>query len=353
MGEEPLSTLLTGYDIGEYKISDLSDTEIEPILAGYNAVIAEREPRHIDFNVDEFRIFFGGPGRIRHHYLVTDSEGKPAAFLDLTYPDDGTTPRLIGASINVLPEHRRKGVGSKLLRIAADTSRELGREILDASIVDTVPAGKAFAEATGAEPTLDFHLNTVKVADLDLDLLHSWQQAGPSRAPGYSVMVVDGMYPEGLLEGMAHLYLVLERDMPHPDSWEPRTWSGEFVKKWLGNFLDGTDLMTAIALDESGTPVGMSQLGRRHSEHTTWFVTTTMVDPEHRGHALGKWVKAAACLKALDKWPGAVWMETGNAFTNEAMLGINHAMGFTHELTWTEVELTVEGASAYLESRGI
>ena len=46
-------------------------------------------------------------------------------------------------------------------------------------------------------------------------------------------------------------------------------------------------------------------------------------------------------------------MDTGNAVTNEAMLGINRAMGFTHELTWTDVELPVETAHAYLESRGI
>jgi GNAT superfamily N-acetyltransferase len=120
----------------------------------------------------------------------------------------------------------------------------------------------------------------------------------------------------------------------------------------VANFLEGVDLLSAIAVeDESGEPVGLSQLGKRHSDDTTWFVTTTMVDPDHRGHALGKWLKAAACLEALERWPRPIWMETGNAFTNEPMLGINHAMGFAHEFTMSEVEVGVDRVDTYLASR--
>ncbi len=344
-----MSQLLTGYDIREIRIPELDDAELEPIVAGLNVLWSEREPRHIDFSVAEYRTYATGPGSVRHHYVATDKDGESAGFLALTYPDDGTTPRLLRTSIAVLPEHRRKGLATALLRIATDTARDLGREVLSGPYFDTVPAGQSFAEAIGATKTLDFHSNTVRIDDLDLEMLTGWQEQGPLRAPGYSVDIVEGMYPEDILEGMAHLYLVLERDMPQPENWEPRSWNAGFLKEWLGNFLKAVHLLTAIAFeDESGAPVGMSQLGRRHSEPTTWFVTTTMVDPEHRGHALGKWVKAAACLEALERWPAAEWMETGNAFTNEAMLGINHAMGFRHEFTMSEVEIGVEEAEDFL-----
>lgn len=347
-----MNPLPTGYDIRQISVPELSDAQIEPIVAGLNVIWGEREPRHIDFRVEEYRTYATGPGSVRHHYVATDPDGEPAGFLALTYPDDGTTPRLLRTSIAVLPEHRRKGLATALLQIAAGTARELGREILSGPYFDTVPAGQSFAEAVGATKTLDFHSNTVRIDDLDREMLGSWQEQGPLRAPGYSVEVVEGMYPEAILEGMAHLYLVLERDMPHPENWEPRSWNAGFLMEWLSNFLRAVHLLTAIAFeDESGTPVGMSQLGRRHSEPTTWFVTTTMVDPEHRGRALGKWVKAASALRALDIWPGAVWMETGNAFTNEAMLGINHAMGLQHEFTISEVDIKVEDAEAYLTAR--
>jgi GNAT superfamily N-acetyltransferase len=233
--------------------------------------------------------------------------------------------------------------------IAVANARDLGRDLLSGTYFDTVPAGEAFSRAIGGTPILDFHSNTVRIDDLDLDMLREWREQGPARGTGYSVEVVEGMYPEEILDGIARLYVVLERDMPHPDTWEPRDYDADFVREWVGNFLKGVHLLTAIAFhDESGEPVGMSQLGRRHTDDTTWLVTTTMVDPEHRGHALGKWVKAAASLAALERWPRGVWMETGNAFTNEPMLGINHAMGFRHEFTMSEAEVDVENAEAYL-----
>ncbi|MGD2103259.1 MAG: hypothetical protein PVG83_13595, partial [Acidimicrobiia bacterium] len=55
----------------------------------------------------------------------------------------------------------------------------------------------------------------------------------------------------------------------------------------------------------------------------------------------------AVNLTALETWPGGLWEETGNAFTNDAMLSINRAMGFEHELTLTEVELKVADALTY------
>lgn len=345
-------TLPTGYHIRQISVPELTDAEIEPIVALVNVIRAERQPRSVEFSVGEFRIFATGPGSVRRHHLVTDAEDEPAAYLDLRYPDDGTNPSVLNISIGVLPKHRRKGIATALLGRAAQSARDLDRVTLAGEVSDTVPAAAKFIEAIGARKTLDMHHNVVGIADLDLEMLQRWQREGPDRAPGYSVTVVEGMYPDDLLDGMAHLYLVLERDAPMPDGWEPRNWTGEFVKSWLENFLKGIDAITAIAVeDASGTPVGMSQLGRRPTDETTWFVTTTMVDPEHRGRALGKWLKAAACLAALQRWPAAVWMETGNAFTNEPMLGINHAMGFQHEFTISEVDIDVEDVEAYLTTR--
>ena len=347
-----MSALLPGYDIREISVPDLTDAEVEPIVALVNVIRAERRPRSVEFSSDEFRIFTTGPGSVRRHHVVVDSEGTAAAYLNLSYPDDGTNPSLLNVEVGVRPEHRRKGIATALLGQAVRSARELGRTTLAGEVFDTVPAAGKFFEATGARKTLDLHNNILAIADLDVEMLRRWQSEGLDRAPGYSVTVVEGMYPDDLLERMAHLYLVLERDAPTPEGWEPREWSGEFVRAWFGNFLKRVELISAIALqDASGIPVGMSQLGRRHTDDATWFVTTTMVDPEHRGHALGKWVKAASALRALDIWPGAEWMETGNAFTNEPMLGINHAMGFQHEFTISEVDIDVKDAEAYLAAR--
>lgn len=332
-----------GYTLREFDIDELSEDELARFVALNNVISAEAQPRHIDITTEEYVIFASSPGQVRRRFMVLDSEEAPVAQLQTGYSDDGSSPNILGTRLSVHPDHRRKGVGTALLAKAAEISKELGRSKLNAFHFDTVPAGKAFADRFGAKPQLDFHSNVLKIADLDLELLKGWVEQGPHRAPGYSVQVIEGVYPDELLEGMAHLYYILERDMPHPDSWEPREWTPELVKQMSEHYQKGTDSITAIAIhDDSGAPVGMSQLVKRLTDPSTWFVSTTMVDPEHRGLALGKWVKGAVNLAALERWPAAEWQETGNAFTNEAMLGINHAMGFRHEYTMSDVEFDVD-----------
>jgi len=166
------------------------------------------------------------------------------------------------------------------------------------------------------------------------------------------VDVIPGAWPESMLEDIAHLYYVLERDMPMTEGIEPREWSADLVASMQEHYQRGTQSISAVAThNESSRAVGLTQLIRRLNDPTTWIVTTTMVDPEHRGNGLGKWLKAAANLAALDRWPGGVYQETGNAVTNEAMLAINRQMGFEHELTTTDIEVEVEDARKYLESR--
>ena len=73
--------------------------------------------------------------------------------------------------------------------------------------------------------------------------------------------------------------------------------------------------------------------------------------PEHRGHALGKWLKADMTLRVIRDWPEVTHIRTGNADSNDAMLGINHAMGYRPLIATTTWELPVERASAWVEAR--
>ncbi|MFZ0015400.1 MAG: GNAT family N-acetyltransferase [Acidimicrobiia bacterium] len=161
-----------------------------------------------------------------------------------------------------------------------------------------------------------------------------------------------GPLPESRLPDIAHLYHVLERDMPMSQDFEPRDWTAEKVDEQQEHYLKGTDSLVALAIeDTTGRAVGMSQMIRRKSDPTTWVVTVTMVDPDHRGKSLGKWVKGTVNMAALGQWDGGVYAETGNAFGNEAMLAINHAMGFEHEFTITDCSIGVAEAREYLDSK--
>jgi GNAT superfamily N-acetyltransferase len=340
------------YAIVEYSVDDMSDVELEPILDATNRINREAQPRAVAMTVDDLRTFAVSPGMIQHRYAVHDDSGRLVALGAARYPGDGTNADILICQIQVLPEHRRRGVGTLLLERVTGEAERLGRHTLQSWYLDTVPAAAAFVDAIGARRTLEFYENVLRIADLDRGLMESWSRIGQERAPGYSVRLIEGSLPEGLLADIAHLYYVLERDMPVSDGFEPRDWNAARVREMQEHYLEGVDSLVALAIHEgSGTAVGMSQLIRRKSDPTTWLVTVTMVDPEHRGRSLGKWLKGTVNVAALEQWPGGIYQETGNAFTNEPMLAINRAMGFEHEHTAVDCLLGVETARAYLASR--
>ena len=79
--------------------------------------------------------------------------------------------------------------------------------------------------------------------------------------------------------------------------------------------------------DATGQLVGFTELfWNPKNRPETAFQGGTAVRPEHRGHALGKWLKAANIQRLLDDHPEIKDIRTQNADTNEAMLGINEAL---------------------------
>lgn len=340
------------YEIEELLIEETSDANLEPIVALTNSIGAEREPRYTPLSIDDYRLFTSFPGEIRKRYVAYDEARRPVASAQFSHADDGSNPHLMRVGISVAARHRRRGIATDLLKLATQFAGETERSTMAGFIFSSVPAAAAFVGAIGGKETLEHHMNVLKMSDLDRSQLQRWAEEGPARGPGYTVSLIGGAYPEELLEGMTHLYYVLERDMPTPDGHEPRSFTPEIVSEYLGNFLRAGDVLTAVAIhDQTDSPVGMSQLFRRNTDPDTWQVTTTMVDPDHRGHALGKWVKAAVTLAAMEQWPGGEYQETGNATENDAMLGINNAMGFKPELDGTEVEVDLEAVEAFLDRR--
>jgi mycothiol synthase len=60
----------------------------------------------------------------------------------------------------------------------------------------------------------------------------------------------------------------------------------------------------------------------------------TGVVAAHRGHRLGRWLKAANLRRARDHAPGIESVQTYNAETNPHMLAINVDMGFRPYLAY-------------------
>jgi RimJ/RimL family protein N-acetyltransferase len=72
------------------------------------------------------------------------------------------------------------------------------------------------------------------------------------------------------------------------------------------------------------------------------------VDPTHRGHGLGLWMKATMLQRVLAVRPEVTSIETGNADVNEHMLRINRRLGFRTAAAAAEHELDTAAALARL-----
>lgn len=340
------------FRISDLDLDQLTDVELEPLTGLANELRQEQQPRSKALSIEEFRVFSNFPGSIRRRRAAYTADGQIAALLSTSFPDDGTNPGVLSVDIKVARQHRRRGLATQLLAVAAETAEELGRSKITGSVFDTVPAALAFSDAVGASGVLEMHMNSLAIPDLDIGLLKRWVDEGPRRAPDYSVEIIEGDWPDDLIERMGRLFYILERDSPTPEGYEPREWSPDRIRQMQQMFAASTDGLLAVAIHTaSGEPVGMSHLLRRNNDPTTWQVTFTIVDDLHRGHALGKWVKGAVNVAALERWEGGEYAETTNAYTNEAMLGINHEMGFSHEYTMTEVEASLETVRSYLSGR--
>ncbi|MFJ3956136.1 GNAT family N-acetyltransferase [Arthrobacter sp. NPDC090010] len=91
----------------------------------------------------------------------------------------------------------------------------------------------------------------------------------------------------------------------------------------------GTRAVTTAARHRAtGALAGYSVLEYVPENPEVGHQDNTLVLPDHRGHALGQWMKAENLLRLVDAFPAVRRIYTYNANENDHMLAINTAMGF-------------------------
>ena len=266
----------------------------------------------------------------------------------------GDNDHLLEAFVYVVPSRRREGVATRILEAVLDLADAEGRRLLLVYTGSSVPSGAAFMERLGAQAGLEERESELDLTTLDRGMVDSWLAAAPGRAPEYELLTVEGDVPADLVEPYAALYGVtstapkgsLELGDTHrtPDQIAE---SDRNVKE------SGRQRILCICRNrDTGELGGFTELGYHPGEPEKIYQQWTAVDPGHRGKGLGKWLKAAALVRALERWPEARRITTGNAYTNDAMLAINDALGFTETIGWTVWQVPVADARARLRPLG-
>lgn len=252
--------------------------------------------------------------------------------------------------LRVRPERRRRGLARTLLARVLG-SLEDGRTTVMGGTSDRVPAGEVFARRVGAEPGSAIHTNRLLLADVDREVVRTWVDHGPQRAEGYSLVAVDGSYPDEMLEQVANVYDVMNTAPRDDLDLEDVHITPEQIREWeKSSEAAGTQRWSIFARhDASGDLIGLSEIYWNPAQPETVYQGDTGVDPGHRGHALGKWMKAKMIERILDERPQVIDIRTGNADSNDAMLGINNALGFKPYIAQVNWQVPVERLRAYLD----
>jgi GNAT superfamily N-acetyltransferase len=263
-----------------------------------------------------------------HTWVAQDEDGTPAGCA-ACWSDAAGDPRVMQGYVYVRRPWRRYGLGWRLLDAVVEEAFSDGRSTLLWSTYDSVPAGDALSRRVGGRVGRVNRTSELLLANVDWGRVASWVDEGPRRAAGYRLEFWDGPLPEHVLGDAArfhHLMNAQPRD--DLDVGDVHVSAGQAAEVDRHVAESGRQRWTLFVRDPGGRCVGGTELTFESWDPGTVHQQNTATDPEHRGRGLAKWAKAAMLLRLRDERPEVLGVRTSNAFSNEAMLAINTALGF-------------------------
>ncbi|HVE90714.1 MAG TPA: GNAT family N-acetyltransferase [Actinomycetota bacterium] len=284
-----------------------------------------------------------------HVLLARDDAGGVAGKAECVILRTGENPHLAQLDMAVRPDMRRRGIGRALLESAADFAAADGRTLLIGVTTDRVPAGEEFAKRVGAEAANRSHVNRLDLPTIDRALVDDWISTGPVRAPDYSLLSVVGPLPDDLVGEVASLLDVMNEAPGGNLNLEDRATPVAHLREQEEQVAATGRMWRWIFArhNPSGRLVGLTEATWSPSSPARVQQGNTGVVREHRGHALGKWMKAAMLRWILEERDECVEFLTNNADSNAAMVSINTQLGFQHHIAQTTWRVSLSSVRAY------
>ncbi|MEV6522483.1 GNAT family N-acetyltransferase [Longispora sp. NPDC051575] len=250
--------------------------------------------------------------------------GRIVGHAMLVLFDDENTD-LAGLDVTVHPDHRRRGVGTALLRTLVGAAE--GRSTLFLEGLPEGGPGAAWAGAHGFEVVQRTALQALDLSTVDRS---RWRTPA---APGYRLARWRDSVPEEYLASYAAARNALH-DAPRGDldftmpEWDPlRVREAEAATLGRG----GETRIVAAVHEATGTVAGLTLLEVYAHSPAVGRQQDTCVLAAHRGHRLGLWMKADNLLWLAEDRPEVTRVGTYSAADNGPMLRVNRQVGFVVE----------------------
>ena len=282
--------------------------------------------------LEQLRRTMTAPNPERAHVLATAHDGDRAVGTSQVVLPLNDNQHLAYVEVLVRPDARRRGVGRALLQGCEAVAREAGRDTVNAEVYrvpgTTVP-GEGFCAATGYQQV---HLEGEKVVELArlAERRARIEARIAERIGDHTVVTWRDRCPDHLLAGQARLLSTFMSQIPLGElDIRDSEWTPERLRAWEERSAAiGQHYFGAAALSPDGEVVGLTDVRVHEQDQRRAQVGITIVEPEHRGHALGLAMKLATHVAAVAAFPTVRTVSTSNADVNVAMNAVNDAMGY-------------------------
>jgi len=240
-------------------------------------------------------------------------------------------------AVDVLPQHRRRGVGTALLARLEAEARAHGRSLLDAEAswpTDVGPTGEGwhgveFAGAHGYPLALGDVQRELTLPVDDALLAELAAQAAPHHE-AFTLRTFVGPVPDEIAQSWVDLWASLMTEAPVGDK-ELEPEAADVAAMRADEELlvrQGRTAYHAVALDAAGEVVAYTDLGTTVHDPGVVYQWGTLVRRDARGHRLGLAVKVANLQLIQRERDDVRRLVTWNAEVNEHMIGVNERLGF-------------------------
>ena len=318
--------------VEQIELSSAPEADLRALHALDQIAIEERFPNDPPYPFEEYIAdIHYEPDYVRHlRWVVRDRRGGGvlgASVLRLRDKEENRNKARVYMTVH--PSARRKGVGRALLGAAAEAAAADERTVLESWVPMDTP-GAAFAETVGFEMRQLERMSRCYVENVDRLMLEEWVTRAKERASDYTFRIWEGACPDEFVEEFAAAQAVMNTAPTGERTHEWEETTVDELRESERSLLDaGFNVTKAAVFAPDGKVAGYTEVYYGDFRPQIAWQGDTGVWPDHRDRGIGRWLKAAMLLHLLESRPQLEFVETGNAATNEAMLNINHAMGFS------------------------